>query len=363
MRRRTVVGGVAAAATVAFVGIAATTGMVPGLARAGSAAASPEPSAASAQIRTADIVRRTMQTTEDLDGNLGYDGDVAVLAGPPGTLTWLPAEGAMIRRGGRLYELDGHRRPILFYGARPMWRTLEPGIANGYDILELEQNLMALGFAPHGMTIDRHWDAKTTLAVKRWQKVTGQDRDGIVERGDVIFLPGAIRIRQANAALGADVGPGMTVLNATNATKVVTVKLDASRRGLLEQGAAVKITLPDDSTVTGRVSSIGRVASVDQQNGDAATVPVTISLDNPAATPDLDQAPVKVHAVSESHADVLAVPVNALVALLEGGYAVEVIDVAGHRQYVAVTLGLFQDGKVEIAGGGLKAGDTVVVPS
>ena len=61
------------------------------------------------------------------------------------------------------------------------------------------------------------------------------------------------------------------------------------------------------------------------------------------------------------HDDVLAVPVNALVALLEGGYAVEQVDAAGAHHYLRVETGLFQDGLVEVTGDGLAAGDSVVV--
>ena len=53
---------------------------------------------------------------------------------------------------------------------------------------------------------------------------------------------------------------------------------------------------------------------------------MTIDLDPAATLPELDAAPVTVHAVVTRHDDVLAVPVSALVALLEGGYAVEVVD-------------------------------------
>jgi voltage-gated potassium channel Kch len=59
----------------------------------------------------------------------------------------------------------------------------------------------------------------------------------------------------------------------------------------------------------------------------------------------------------------VVVPVEALVALREGGYAVESVDASGHRRYLAVTLGLFEDGNVEISGDGLSEGQKVVVPS
>jgi hypothetical protein len=41
---------------------------------------------------------------------------------------------------------------------------------------------------------------------------------------------------------------------------------------------------------------------------------------------------------------------------------VEVVEPDGARRYVAVEAGVFEDGKVEVAGDGLAAGDLVVVP-
>ena len=56
--------------------------------------------------------------------------------------------------------------------------------------------------------------------------------------------------------------------------------------------------------------------------------------------------------------DVLAVPVNALLALAGGGYAVEVADPAGTHHLVTVALGIFDDaaGLVQVSGAGLSAG-------
>ena len=84
------------------------------------------------------------------------------------------------------------------------------------------------------------------------------------------------------------------------------------------------------------------------------------ALDN-VATGRLDQAPVGASITTEVREGVLAVPVNALLALAEGGYAVEV-ERDGRRQLVGVETGLFADGQVEVEGEGLRAGDRVVVP-
>lgn len=358
MRGRTVAIGSLAVLLVAG-GAAAVTGQLgsPAL----SAASGASPSAASANVTTAEVVRRTMSTSADLDGTLGYEAGPSVGAGAQGTLTRLPDAGTIIGRGGVLYELDGKVRPRLLYGERPMWRPLGPKVADGADVLQLEQNLKALGYAPNGMRVNRHWDAKTTTAVKRWQRATGRTRDGTLDGADLAFLPGAVRVATLETALGARVGPGTPVLGTTTATRVVTLALAASRQELVAPGIAVSIDLPGGSTVTGRVRSIGRVATAGE-NGAAATVPVTVDVDEGARLPELDAAPVTVHVVTEHHDDVLAVPVNALVALLEGGYAVEVVAADGGHRYVGVTTSLFEDGMVEVAGNGLTAGDMVVVP-
>jgi hypothetical protein len=61
---------------------------------------------------------------------------------------------------------------------------------------------------------------------------------------------------------------------------------------------------------------------------------------------------------------VLAVPVDALLALAGGGYAVEVSEGGVHR-LVAVTVGLFDDaeGVVQVSGRDLFVGQRVVVPA
>jgi hypothetical protein len=59
------------------------------------------------------------------------------------------------------------------------------------------------------------------------------------------------------------------------------------------------------------------------------------------------------------------VPINALLALAGGGYAVEVVGGDGLHQPVPVSPGLFDDaaGLVQVTGTGLAAGQRVVVPA
>jgi hypothetical protein len=336
------------------------TGTFPGL--VGGGVVSPSPSAAPARdLTAAPVERRTIETAADLAGSLAYEASRPVAAGSAGTVTRLPVEGSVVERGGVLYELDGRIRPRLLYGDRPLWRPLGPQVSDGADVLQLEQNLRSMGYASKGMKVNRHWDAKTTQAVKRWQKATGRKRDATLDGADLAFLPGAVRVASHQAAVGDAVAPGTPVLRTTTATRVVTLDLSASRQDLVAPGQPVSIELPDKSVATGQVRSIGRVATAGE-SGASATVAVTIDIDPGATLPDLDAAPVTVHVVTESHADVLAVPVNALVALLEGGYAVEVVGADGGRRYVGVQTGLFENGMVEVTGDGLAADNLVVVP-
>ena len=90
-------------------------------------------------------------------------------------------------------------------------------------------------------------------------------------------------------------------------------------------------------------------------------VEVTIALADPVDAV-WTGADVDVEVVAELAEDVLTVPVSALLALVEGGYAVEVIQPDGTTTLVAVETGMFSDGYVEITGEELTEGLSVVVP-
>jgi peptidoglycan hydrolase-like protein with peptidoglycan-binding domain len=338
--------------------------------------------------QTVAVERQTLTVTEEFGATLGFAGDYGVIGGLSGTLTWTVSAGTVVTAGQRLYETNGSDRTSLMYGKRPAWRALLPGVSNGADVRQLEENLKRLGFTRKGDKIDHHWDDRTTAAVKRWQRRAGLPVDGKVELGEVVFLPEAIRVTEIGATLGSMVGPGGPVMSGTSARRVISLDLDADDRDLFEVGKAVEIELPDGTSVPGTIESIARVAqtSTDQQGNSTTTLPVAITLDDPSAAGDLDQAAVAVTVVRSSRENVLTVPVNALLALREGGYAVEVVDGSASSaapsagptasspagsvvpespatHLVRVEPGLFDNGNVEIIATGIEPGDLVVVPS
>jgi peptidoglycan hydrolase-like protein with peptidoglycan-binding domain len=328
----------------------------PGLDR-GTPAAAP-----AAPVATATVARQDLSGQTKVSGTLGYAGSASVQSPLAGRITWLPKAGTVVRRGGTLLMVDD--KPVqLFYGAKPAWRDLSVGVDDGPDVKQLEQNLAALGYDPdHDMTIDQHYTWATAAAVKRWQKARGLDQTGTFTTGmPAVFLPWAARVKTVTASVGGHAAPGGPVLDVTSETHQVTVDLDVNQQSYVKAGDRVDIVLPDGRHTSGRVSEVGRVA---QTQGEApnqtTTIPVTVALDNPRAGGRLDQAPVDVYVTTQARRGVLAVPVTALLALKEGGYAVETIDAAGQHHLVAVRLGVFSNGMVEASGTGLRAGTKVV---
>lgn len=289
-------------------------------------------------------------------------------ANPATTFTSLPAAGAVLHRGSSVYSLDGHPVP-LFYGSIISDRALYLGVSDGADVAELQANLIALGFGD-GITASGHFSAATERAVERWQTSLGITPTGVVAIGDFVVELGAIQVDSVSAGLGQSAQPGSSVLTATSTKRVVTIALDSAQQSEVKVGDPVTITLPNNNTTPGVVSSVGTIAtsssSASGTTGDgSSTVAVVVTPTDPAATGDYDQAPVEVAITNASVSSALVVPVDALMALASGGYALEEIGAGGVHHLVAVTLGLFDDadGLVQVNGSGVAAGKKVVVPA
>ena len=311
---------------------------------------------------TAPVVRRTLNSQEKVDGTLGFAGGDNVVNRRQGTITWLAAEGATVSRGQTLYKVDDQRVPLL-YGDVPLYRELSVGIDDGNDVTQLERNLAALGYDPG--TVDDHFSSATRGAVEQWQEDLGLEATGVLRPGEAAVSPGPVRVGEHKTSVGAPAAQGQPVMAVTSTTRQVSVDLDAARQSYVKLGDKVDITLPNGRTTTGRVSFVSKVARTTgggRGQDPTTTVSMTVALDRPRDTGALDQAPVEVAITTQTARNVLAVPVNALLALAEGGYAVEAQAASGARQLMPVRLGLFAGGLVEVRGTGLRQGMRVVVP-
>ena len=303
---------------------------------------------------TAQVTRTDLIEEEKLRGTLGYGESKTIGSSLQGTITGLPAPGTVLRQGESPWQVDGHAGPAIFYGDLPLWRALRSGVDDGADVAQLEQNLTDLGFGTD-VIVDNEFDKYTTAAIKAWQESRGFKKTGIVSPGDVVVQHGPVRVAEQRAAVGDQLSP--EILAVTQADQVVTLDVALDKIDLLAAGAAVEVELPDDTRVGGTVAAIGRVAAV-KQEGASATIEASVSLASPVGS--LDAAPVDVVVTTSKATGVLVVPIRALVALAEGGYAVEKVS-GGSTQLVAVEPGEFGDGIVQISGTDIAEGDSVVV--
>ncbi|MFJ4847646.1 hypothetical protein [Streptomyces sp. NPDC088733] len=364
-RRRTVavVSALVAAAGLAAGGYAVTSGTH----------ARGDSPARAASAATATVVRTDLSDSRTHRGVLGFGPGITVKGAGSGTVTELPSTGSTVKRGRQLYAVDD--RPVMvFYGSTPLFRTLDKPTLRGRDVTVVADNMEALGYdigprtnstasGPYtgGSLVDRTgdvWTPTLAAAVKRWQKRVGMTPTGRLEVGQIVVLPGPVRVGAVTAQLGDPVaGPLMTV---TRTTKAVSVPVPATDTDGITKGAHVTITLPDSHEIPGTVTAISQSV---QGGGDSPvgentppTLDVTVA---PSVLPKYDTANVEVRFTSVARKHVLAVPVGALVALSGGGYAVQRTD----GGYLAVTTGLYASGMVEISGNGLTEGLRVVTAS
>ena len=266
----------------------------------------------------------------------------------------------------------GRSSRAVMYGSTPVYRTMTIGL-EGDDVRQLEQNLADLGYGEAaGFSMDGVFEEATAEAVLRWQEATGQDPDGTVGPADIVFVAGPVRV--GFWAQGVEVGQQVTtgallaaltviqtpVDGRMSTTQRVTASVPLSDRDLVSEGITVNVELPDSTDITGTVTAINPSPVLDDQTGENA-VEVTILLAEPAPEVWIG-ATVDVEITETLIQDALVVPATALLALVEGGYAVEVLAEDGSVRLVGVETGLFVDGDVEVRSPELVAGVRVVVP-
>jgi peptidoglycan hydrolase-like protein with peptidoglycan-binding domain len=368
-----------------LVALAATGGVVMSDAERTTAAARQLP------VGTTQVERRTLSAMVSEVGTLTYrarpDGSpYSVINHARGTYTKLPEPGQVISQGHVLYRVND-RPVVLLRGSTPAYLTLSAG-ATGPDVAELNRDLVALGYATRAQLSPRSasFGPATTAAVQKLQAALGVTQTGTLTLGEAVFEPAAMRMTTVSAQLGGRAQPGETVMRATSTTRQVQVALSAAQQTDVAVGDKVSITLPDNQTTPGVVSSVGAVATCPPTPGSAGsgsssaapgtdtcssgnsgsttpTIAVDVTPSHPAATGTWDQAPVQIGIATARVPNAVVVPVTALLARSGGAYAVEVAGAGARTRLVPVSLGLFDDadGLVQVTAPGLAAGQEVVV--
>ena len=251
-------------------------------------------------------------------------------------------------------------------------RVLKVGVTDGADVKALERALVDLGFDPDStMTVDDHFDAATAKVVQAWQaKIGVAAADTVtVPKGSFVVVPSGLLAGTALVADGTTIAGDTVVSTLTAPAREVSTTAPVGDATFV-LGASIEVEFPDGTRQTGTVVNVGTTATNSSNTpGATPSVPITIRVDQiPSTVDSFVQIPVTLRVVADEAKGAFVVPVGALVALAEGGYAVEAVDSTQAdgtfvSHLVGVTTGLFADGFVAVTGKQLSEGLKVVVPS
>ncbi|GAA0587081.1 peptidoglycan-binding protein [Paractinoplanes ferrugineus] len=313
-------------------------------------------SAAPPSLTVTAVTRGDLADSRTMPGTLGFGAGVTVRGSGPGIVTQLPPVGFAVRRGQPLYRVDDQLVLVLF-GTTPLFRVLDKPGLTGRDVAELRENLAQLGYASHRVRDNDVLDAALLDGVRRWQRDAGiPSPTKVVSPARAVVLDGPGRVSAITAHPGDPAAGDLFTVTGTG--KVVTVAMPATDVGTVRAGMAVTVALPSGGSTPGVVGTVGS-AVADGSPGEAPKINVSIRLTRPADIAKLDAAAVQVRFTTQVRKGLLTVPVGALVALREGGYAVQ----RPGGSLIPVTTGMFADGLVEVSGDQITEGMPVVTTS
>jgi len=300
---------------------------------------------------TVKVRRGSLETEHELGGTASYGDTWAMPITATGVVTHRHDVGTIVEPGNELVSIDA--QPVfLVAGAMPMYRTLElidtssrDEFGNrrqelvGYDVLQLQQFLIGLGAATEDLDIDITADGvfgkATRNAVRAWQKSAGIPVSGSVDATQMVFSADPVRI-----AAVLRVGSKFEKLEVSAPDPIVTVDTNARQRSLISVDTSVEISSSSDEKVPGTVTTQERVV-LDDGPAWRSTIAVDGVLDGTGA--------VTVTVTEVVAKDTLIVPVGALLALGEGGYAVERVNGAT-TTLIAVELNDVLGGRASVTG-------------
>lgn len=318
------------------------------------------------ELNTAEVVRRDLIDTEEFSGTLGYGDPEALHTNTSGVVTGrLPTEGDVLDVGDVLFEVNSYP-VVLLRGERPMYRPFERDMEEGPDVEQLEQALADMRLPGYeDMTIDEDFTRVTEDLVEEWQNRLGVEKTGVIDMGFVVFIEAPIRISSVNVIEGQTISAQAATFTITGQDQEIVSNLDPADAEIVNRLDRVEVELPDGRVTPGAVAEVARVATrlTNPQTGAPGdpTIEVIIVLLDGEASARFDAAPVDWTITKEVTPNALVVPASALIATVDGGFSVEVVQ-EGATTLVPVEVGTFVDAFVEITGGDLEVGDLVRIP-
>ena len=161
-----------------------------------------------------------------------------------GTVTTVNIEaGQEVGAGTVLYTVN--LRPVVIaQGDIPSFQSLAQG-SKGADVVQLQTLLATLGL--YTGAINGTYAASTTKAVKAWQTSLGIAADGVVQYGDLVFvpsLPTRVALDTKVIKRGAAVAGGEPVVTGLPGQPSFFVPVSEAQAALMPAGTVVEITGP-----------------------------------------------------------------------------------------------------------------------
>jgi peptidoglycan hydrolase-like protein with peptidoglycan-binding domain len=332
-------------------------------------------SGVSVSLRDVAVASGTLTEKVQAAGTVqGKALEVQATAEQSGIVTWMPSAGTVVSRGQPIFRLD-NQPVVLLYGMIPVWRGFASGMSPGPDIAQLETNLLSLGYGQSvGLKTDGTYTAADARAITAFTQSVGLVASSQLGFGTILFEPGPIVITGHSVVLGSRVGAGTQVVQVASTTPEVVAELSAAQAAdiAVNTPATFLIGTTKSVNLNGRVSSISPSAqgnpagsgASSSANGSSQNIQVTIEITD--APPDLPlrSQPVLIQFQTKVVPSAYIVPITALIALVGGGYALQVDDGNGKSHLLAVTVGAIDetDGVAQVTGVGVRQGLMVKAP-
>jgi hypothetical protein len=224
--------------------------------------------------------------------------------------------GAEVVPGEVLFTVD--LRPVVAAeGAVPAFRDLSQG-ATGADVTQVQHLLAGLGY--WSGQADARFGEGLYWAVRAWQRDLGLPQDGVVRRGDLIFvpeLPARLALDEA-VTVGAALAGGEPVVQVLPPEPSFTIALPEGQARMVAPGMAVEISHGDGGGWRAEIVEIGR-------GGETGTVALLAGVDGGSVCGDeCDLVPLQQEALLSSVIEVVprvegvTVPAAAVVTTAAG---------------------------------------------
>ncbi|MDR1824401.1 MAG: hypothetical protein LBR27_03575 [Bifidobacteriaceae bacterium] len=235
----------------------------------------------------------------------------------------------------------------------------EPGlsVAAAQEALNLAQAQLTDLNKPRDTTAEQAVVTQATEALDKAKADAADAALSTVSPKDLLAIPTqTLRVDNVQTTLGV-IAEG-EVITYTDTTLYARADLTDSQRVAMITGTEVEVELPDGTIVPGVVAEV-ESATQDPMTWEIIPAHARIDIADQATVAAAGRSGVTIRLVQAEADDTLVVPVTALVALSEGGYAVQKTD----GTLVGVDVGLVADTRAQITPtyGELNEGDEVVV--